>query len=270
MERFTLTDKLVQESIKILSKINRNDKSLNLIIVGGMACQAYLKKPSLYRPINDIDTMTPIKISYSEFEDKLGKKIAEDLYKLGYASTFSKTIYGYEVKSNEEEDEFFIHISKFSNAYLERHSKWKQREVENAKEIEIMEIKGYPILIHRIEDVLVNKTRRIGRLKIKGYVQDEQLEEFEKFLEEDFESVGSANLTKKLEDVKQIRASLIYITKENFTNNTDKINSYKVKKDLYDIASLSRTIIEGKEPFDINYFRNALSTIPSIEDIYPN
>ena len=263
MGKFTLKDRLVQESLKTLSDLNSHIVDLDIVIVGGIACQAYSISPDFYRPTNDIDSLTSRQVSPKEFREDLGKNISDYLIKAGYITSLGKTRYGYEIRSQEDGEDFFIHISKFSNAYLKRHKEWKQREIENAKKITIPEVKNYPVLVHRIEDILANKARRIGRLKQQGYVSDEKLEEWQRFLEEDFEGLGSVDLIKKLERVEQTRNNLLDINQENFSKNIHKLNMYKTQKDLYDIALLSRTIIEGKETLNIQYLRNALTTVPT-------
>ena len=90
------------------------------------------------------------------------------------------------------------------------------------------------------------------------------LQEWNRFIEEDFDSLGNIDLIKKLNRTKQARAELIGVGPENFSQNIDALNTYKVTKDLYDISVLSRTIIDGKEPLDSFYLRNAISSIPSI------
>ena len=128
MEKFTLKNRLVQESLKTLSDLNRHIVDLDIIIVGGIACQTYSISPDFYRPTNDIDSLTSRQVSPKEFKEGLGKKISDYLIKAGYITNLGKTRYGYEIRSQEDGEDFFIHISKFSNGYLERHKEWKQRE----------------------------------------------------------------------------------------------------------------------------------------------
>jgi len=263
MTKFTLRDKLVQKSLRKISDLHNEKPDLLLVTVGGLAVQSYTTNPELYRPTNDADLMTSRIISSQEFRESIGKEISDYLLNVGYESTLGKTRDGYEVKVDDKDQDFFIHLSKFSKAYLQRNNHWKHREFNNAKEVYVAELGGYPILVHRIEDILANKARRLGKLNRSGFVVESNLEEWERFLDEDFGGLGNVDLAQKLRTAEKVRSKLIGIGPENFSQNTDTLNKYKVIKDLYDLAILSRTILEGKEPLDIFYLRNALSTIPT-------
>lgn len=267
MEKFTLKDRLVKESLKSISELDNED--LNIIIVGGVACQLYSVSPDFLRPTSDLDSLPSYQISSKEFRESVGKDISSHLAKLGYPITLGKKRFSYELGTKEDNEPFFIHIARFSDSYFKRHKEWKQREIDNAKVIYVPEIEGRPLLIHRIEDVLANKARRLRMLEREGYITDENLEEWQKFQDEDINKLGSVDLNKKLEYIKQIRGSLVNITKKNFTTNQSqsRINSYKVLKDLYDITLLSRTILEGEELIDIAYLRESLAALPAYKSI---
>ncbi|HLC61593.1 MAG TPA: hypothetical protein VJI52_01090 [Candidatus Nanoarchaeia archaeon] len=268
MERFTLSDKLVQTSLESLARINSKTTDLKLVLVGGMACQAHSANPELYRPTNDLDVLPSRGLSYPEFRDDVGQKIVEVLDGRGYPSSLGRTRLGYEVASNDGADVFYTHLGKLTASYLARHAHWKQREIDNAQELEIQGVKERPVLVHRIEDVLANKTRRIGKLQQMGYLSNQQQAEFEKFLDEDFESLGSIELVARLDFLKLVRESLLDITPENFSANFDRLNHYKVLKDLYDVCLLSRVIIEGGAPLNTEYLRIAMSTLPTITHVH--
>ena len=248
-----------------ISDLHSDKPDLLLVTVGGLAVQSYTTNPDLYRPTNDADLMASRRILPSEFREEIGKEISDYLMSVGYGSTLGKTRYGYEVRVDDHDQVFFIHLSKFSDAYLQRNNHWKQREFKNAKEVYVSELDGYPIMVHRIEDIFANKARRLGKLKNRGFVIASDLEEWNRFLEEDFEGLGNVDLVRKLRAAEQVRGRLVGISQDNFSQNQDILNRYKVTKDLYDLAILSRTIIDGKEPLDILYLKNALSAIPSIE-----
>ena len=267
MTKFTLRDKVVQESLRKISELNNEELHLLLVTVGGLAVQIYTINPELYRPTNDVDIMTSRRIPTYEFKEVIGKEISDYMKSTGYESKLGKTRYGYEIIMNDKGQEFYVHLSKFSKAYLRRNAHWKFREFDNAKEVYVKELGGYPILVHRIEDILANKARRISKLKEEGFVMGQNLEEWYMFLEKDFERLGEMDLAQKLQNVERTRDTLTkIINRENFSQNKDTLNKYKVMKDLYDLAVLSRTIIEGKEPLEIPYLEQALSTIPTMID----
>ena len=245
-----------------VSDINKRDR-LALVQVGGLAVQAY-SDPQFYRPTNDLDLMCSVTLSPSEFREGIGKDIGDSLERKGYETEKRKARYGYEIRSSEEGSSFYVHVSKFSPAYLERHGHWKSREFEQAKLRPMPEIGGTPVLVHRIEDIMANKARRLGNLTSKGYVFGPNLEEWESFLEGDLEKLGAQNLQARLKGVLESRDRLLYVGPENFQENITMVGQHKVLKDLYDLAILSRAISEGEE-FDREYLTNALSTIPSID-----
>jgi hypothetical protein len=265
MEKFTLKDGLVKCSLKKISEMNAHNPWFSPILVGGLAVQLYTIKPEFYRPTNDADLMILEKISPGEFRTNIGEEISKDLQNKGYAVKLGKARYGYEIRTRQGRQLFFIHLSKFSDSYMERHCHWKKREFENAKIISLSKLGRYPLIVHRLEDILSNKARRLHKLEKGGYVYGKNLEEWQKFLAKEFEELGKIDLGKKLENTKKIRQNLVGIGPENFLKNIDLLNYYKVIKDLYDIAVLSRTIIEGKEKLEYSYLDNALSTIPSIK-----
>ena len=265
MVKFTLRDRLVQQSLRKISDLYSEKPDLFLVTVGGLAVQSYTTNPELYRPTNDANLMTLRRIPKSEFREVIVKEISDYLKTEGYESKLGKTRYGYEIRVDDEGQEFYIHLSKFSDAYLQRNAHWKFREFDNAKKVYITELGVYPLWVHRIEDVLANKARRLGKLNKNGFVVESDLEEWNRFLDEDFEGLGNVDLAQKLRTAEQVRGTLIGIGPENFSQNTDTLNKYKVTKDLYDLAILSKTILDGKEPLDIPYLRNALATIPTIE-----
>lgn len=261
MVKFTLKDRLVQQSLKKISILNAKRRDLMFVVVGGMSVQAYATSSNFYRSTNDIDLMLSRNISTSEFREDIGKEISDSLDADGYRTLLGKTRYGYEVRINNGNQDFFIHLGKFSAAYMERNNQWKQREFKNAKEVYLPELDRYPLVVHRIEDVFANKARRLRKLKSYGYVVGPDLQEWDRFTEEDFESLGNINLMAKLNHVMQMREKLIDIGPENFSQNIDALNTYKVAKDLYDISVLSRAVIDGTESLDNLYLRNAIPTI---------
>jgi len=258
MIKFTLKDKLVQQSLKKISTLNNKKHDLMFVTVGGMSVQAYATSSDFYRPTNDIDLMLSKNISTSEFREDIGKEISDSLGVDGYSTLLGKTRYGYEIRTRDENQDFFIHLGKFSAAYMERNGQWKQREFKNAKEIYLPELNGHPLIVHRIEDIFANKARRLRRLKSCGYVVGSDLQEWDRFTEEDFEGLGNIDLVAKLSRTNQIREKLIDIGPENFSQNIDALSAYKVTKDLYDLSVLSRTVIDGKESLDNLYLRKAM------------
>lgn len=261
MIKFTLKDRLVQESLKAVSNLNREQRDFSLVQVGGFAVQLYCPDSTLYRPTNDVDLMCSSSFTFKEFKEKIGTNIKDFLEKKGYVINFGKNRYGYEIGSSEDSNYFLIHVTKFAQAYLERHSKWKKREFKNARERKIREIGDNPVLVHRIEDVMANKARRIRKLKTRGHVFGGDLTDWESFLNLEFEKLGNRNLHSTLQKLLGFREELIAIKRENFSDNLTKIEEYKVKKDLYDLSVLSKAILEGEE-FDKEYFKNALPTTP--------
>ncbi len=261
MDKFTLGDGLVQLSLKALSCIDKYIDDLKPVLVGGIAVQIYSVSPKFYRPTNDIDVLTFRRIPVSEFKREVAHVIGLYLNAFHYDTASGKTRYGYEVSTNDNGELFFIHLSNFTDAYRQRHGEWKKREIDNAKLIEIPGIKNYCFRVHRIEDILANKARRIGKLEREGYMTPEQEEEILRFRAGDFEKLGSVNLAERLDRVVDKRAGLLHIGKDNFNENVGLLNRYKITKDLYDVALLSRTIIEGKEPLDLPYLKIAMSAI---------
>ncbi len=261
MTRFTLSDKLVQASIRTLSKLEKEVADLKIVLVGGMGVQVYCKNPEWYRPTNDLDVLASEQISSREFKDDLGKKIVGHLNDEGYHSSLEKERFTYAVKSQEGGEDFYIHIPRSTLLYVKRHSEWKKGEIKNAKKVEIPEVSGYPILINRIEDFLATKALRITRLSRQSYLSPQQQEELEKFREEDFKALGAVNLAKKLEDSETLRKQ-IYDKAMGSSKDLPKYRRYQASKDLYDLALLSRVIIDGKEPLDIVYLRKSLSYLP--------
>ena len=146
MIKFTLKDKLVQQSLKKISTLNNKKDDLMFIIVGGLSVQAYATSSDFYRPTNDVDLMALRRISPSEFREDIGKEISSYLDMNGYKSKLGKTRYGYEIRTGDKGENFFIHLTKFSETYLKRNNRWKQREFRNAKKIYLSELGDCPVI----------------------------------------------------------------------------------------------------------------------------
>lgn len=203
MSDYTLKDKIVQDSLVKISQLNSVSQDALYIVVGGIAIQSYAQYPELYRPTNDIDILVTKNIVPSDFKTGVGKEISDYLTNQGYQNKQKKIHYGYEIIASEKNSELFIHLSKFSDVYLDRNRNWKYREFSNAKEISPAELGGCPLLVHRIEDIIANKSKRLRSLETIGFVNDVDLSEWQSLQNEEFESLGSANLRSKLKMIEE-------------------------------------------------------------------
>ncbi|MCJ7450453.1 MAG: hypothetical protein MUP58_01800 [Candidatus Nanohaloarchaeota archaeon QJJ-9] len=131
-----------------------------------------------------------------------------------------------------------MHISRYTNSYWDRNKDWKLREIENASE---MQIPGsdHEILTVGIEDILATKADRINQLEEKGYVDGKYREHWKEFLSGNLERLKeSDDIYREKGRIDGMRNALSLIPKEKFRENIDKVNRYKVKKDIYDMKIL--------------------------------
>ncbi len=259
MAQFSLEDRVVQSSIKTLTEINERNPERKLVIVGGIACQLYCTDPKLYRPTNDVDILFMHQMSAAEFKDTLGKDIACRMAAQGYPSILSKGRGSHEVATKEDGKTFYIHVARFSKPYLGKHKDWKSREIDNAKTM-TKEGLPYNILVHRIEDIMANKSRRLRRFEKDGHIRGRCKEEWETFQDENFDLLANQDLQYKLQHIIKESETFENMTVDEFAKNYPDVCFYKVHKDLYDIALLCRTVLEGKQDFDIKYLRDAIPT----------
>lgn len=255
-DKFTLEDKITQESLKAISR-HSDFESLKTAVVGGFLVQLYSEKIRLFRPTDDIDIMPTGILKGQFFSDNIYSPISEEFKE--YETKKERNSKGFGIVLHENSVPFFIHYTKFTKNFLERNREWKEREFNNLVIIEPQMIGGYPLIVQRIEDVLANKGRRINYIRKKYSLTPRQRDRWDAFVEGQIEYLGDLDLINELERVKRKRKILRdYFDIHNPQNPKEAIYQYKAMKDFYDIALLSRVILEG-HPFDLNYFRESLS-----------
>jgi len=265
-EKYTVNDKLVQDSLRAISFSN-SISNIELILVGGMASQLHLRKDygDFLRPTHDVDTVPSRPIVSHDFKGSLREHMFAFLQNEGYKTTNGKkTRYGFELIINDQNDIFFIHLNKYPKSIYEKNKKTKDREAENAVEFEISSAENIKysnrVRAFRVEDIITNKIIRLKKLESHRVMGPSERENFNILKMERFDNLANINFNDYLVKLIEERAEMqkIAYDTEKFNN---KIGTYKIRKDLYDISLLAKGVVDKKLTFDQQYYKNALSDI---------
>lgn len=252
----TLEDKLPQQVIQVANTLREN----KLIVVGGMAVQAYTQDQTTHRPTDDIDLLPQYPMSVEEFRE-IAPSFLDAAQKEGISATRKKGHRSYEIEYTEKGTNrpFFAHISFFSPNYWARHGQWKQREIENAQTI--THPTAGDISVFRIEDVLANKLRRLRNLRRNDELTQEQGLLVEALTNADIEQVAKQDTRNMLPQIIDYRWNIIQSLAGTRYADNNTIGQYKGQKDLYDIGVLAQEIMQGKQHFEEPYYKESIQSI---------
>ncbi|MDD4353230.1 MAG: hypothetical protein PHN56_02100 [Candidatus Nanoarchaeia archaeon] len=237
------------------------------IIVGGVAVQLYCKEDKLKRPTNDIDFLP----EYLGFIGKntlsdVGEKFQSESKKMNYYIEHSKNRGGYEIKMfNGEYAPLFFHLSTFSENYWEKHFNEKKREIEHAN---IISDKKYTVKVHNLEDLVVNKTKRLNYMDNQGLLNESESKKLSDIRSGQIESAYfEFDPEQKLDEFVNLRRDNLNECGEPESQGKEywtSLNNVKILKDFYDLGLIGMMVVNGQEKFDIKYFLDSIKLLPSL------
>lgn len=187
MLQFTLSNDLVEQSLLAVANVNGIAQDLDLTVVGGIACQLYIEESQFFRPTNDLDVMSKRRIENSEFKGGLGQKILEHLNQFGYEGMLRESQFSHEIII-EDNLPFYIHISRHSRNYYNRHQDRIARETSNANHMLIPDSEQ-EIAVVRMEDIVSKKALRLEGIMNRGYLSMHEQEILSSIMEGDIDSL---------------------------------------------------------------------------------
>lgn len=265
--KFTLENKVIKDTLRCIAE-NFSYPVNKFIIVGGFGVQIYSKKNNKnipLRPSSDIDILPSPLLTKVKFKEKIVPTFQKYLNEIDNGL---KTRNSYQIKTGEGVDDFFIHITRFSSEYINRHWSWKKREIDNSQKVNIEDVGE--INVFRLEDILANKIRRLGRLYTTNNVKNEKDREYIKnIIKTDFDSFiedYAIDISNQFNQTLEKRTMLLQkINQKNFIDNIEEITDFKILKDIFDCYSLLANY--KNTGFDKSYFKSAISNIPSVSQI---
>lgn len=259
MAKYTLNNVIPTETLSSLEELYKRNNNHDCIVVGGFAVQMYSPYRSLLRGTNDLDIILPKIISNEEFKNGIGSSLKEILEEKGFNARLRKGHRAYEVDLEEAEGNFCIHLSRFSPSYWKRSKDWKQREAKNAIRKTIKDI-DTSLLVHRLEDVLANKARRLRKLDSEGYITGKNRNYWSNLQNYEFNKLAENDLEGKLNHIELLKNQIPTVVNRKNKEAYDTLKDYKVEKDIYDVSLLSRAIVEGYETIEKEYLDIGMNT----------
>ena len=235
-KRYTLDDTLFKYALARGSNTEGAfDDESRIMVVGGVATQLNSYDQNLLRPTTDIDLIVDKATSKNDrkkWAQYLGQKVERE----GHSVSYGLSRYGARVSFDDLERSLLIHLDCFGRNYFNRYKKKMEGEYERA---EIHEVLDTQVRCQCPMDIIINKLRRIKVLK--GF-NDIDLNSYEKnffsLLEDaQFDDVNTDRLEDMLENsVKERNQTIEDLSREGFESVKQRINQYKVGKDIYDIS----------------------------------
>lgn len=251
---FNVLEDIVQHTIASVGTIERNSSpSQRNLIVGGMATQLHsLAYPQLLRPTLDLDlTNCEDYKDYKDFSDRMGDPLLKEIRKRGYQAQSKAGRLGYEVKvmkgqGDQAQELFFIHLDALPQPYRENEKMDTSERIKNSIK---MEVKGVPVHVTRIEEIIPRKLKRL-RDKIQEMTDgDELLESLHAYVEQGRWS--DLSIIPLDEWVTRITESQNEFTAHKITRPPAR---YVASKDLFDVCLLSRVIEANPAKFNRSYY----------------
>ncbi|MFA5332966.1 MAG: hypothetical protein WC376_00530 [Candidatus Nanoarchaeia archaeon] len=244
-----------------------------IIVVGGVAVQIYCKQyfpkdEKLLRVTNDTDFLPEYLgfISKNSLVD-IGNKFDIALYNQGffnYHVSHSKNRGGYEIAMYDKSDNtspVFFHLSTFSEGYWKKHYDEKKREIENAN---IIKTKDYSVKVHNLEDLVVNKTKRLNFMDNQGLLDEEESQKLSEIRS------GNIKIACLNFDPETKIEEFINLRRENYCEDSSEmqnkeyltyLNNTKILKDFYDLGMIGMIVEDNKEKFNIEYFLKSMKLL---------
>jgi len=247
---YTLKDEIVYRSLYAVAALNLD----NLYLVGGIALQFYVvffNSNLPLRPTNDVDFSTIPPLKTSEFNE-IYKKV-----EINVKDGKGKDREGFYIVIGPEEDPFFLHFEKPTNAHWEKIAKYRIKTWENSRifyispnlkddGIEIYAEKAQEnsqrLRVARIEEIYAAKIRRQIYVEGKMDYRPPEIEDPYFYLYE----------------LEKARQSLSSYFEASIEEGTRKRLIYNSKKDAYDLWVIESLIRLGID-FDYKYAEEVLN-----------
>lgn len=234
------------------------DDNRKIMVVGGAASQLNMKdRSSLLRPTTDIDFITNA-VSTKNQKRGWARLLEERITKDGYVVKGGLTRYGAEVRFSNCKPDFILHLDCFGNGFFERHKKRIDGEYERA---ELVKVNDFDVRYHSPMDIIINKIRRIKSLEDANRIQ---LSSDHKYIldliyDAQFDDIDTSTLHKCLETVLRVRNQTVEdLGRYGYNQVINKIENYKLIKDLYDICGLIDSCRIKNKKIPKKEFREAL------------
>jgi hypothetical protein len=265
---YTLNSEEMKKGLEFIPKY------IPVMVVGGVAVQLYCKNyfpkdEKLLRPTNDIDFLP----EYAGFISKpslseIGAKFNLDIESKNSGEYFvvhSKNRGGYEIALYDLDEKYspiFFHLSTFSKGYWNKHYEEKFREISNG--VKISNEKS-SLKVHKLEDLIVNKTKRLNYLDTAGLLSEEESTKLSNIRSGKIESAYlNFDPDSKLEEFIELRRK--NLNNENEPRDLNKetptyLEETKIMKDFYDLGIIGMIFQEKKEKFDEVYFSKSMTML---------
>ncbi|RLJ08237.1 MAG: hypothetical protein DRP13_02645 [Candidatus Aenigmatarchaeota archaeon] len=265
--KFTIKDKIVEDSLVAVSLYNQDQQSYTVVVTGGIANQIYISNyfPELLRPTHDVDLIIYPKIDASFFRNNTGPFFAKELNRYNPEVNILRHVY--EIKTeNEDGDIFLVHSYKYTRNGWERQKRNIERQVSNANEI-INPKTNKPLKIIRPEDLLFTKLSRIEKIKNSLDFSDGLEKHYKDFIERDWNRLAEIEIYIWLETLKKQKTRLPAFYDRGEDEFKKELRRYTASKDMFDVSVISRLISEEKIEFDERYYDEILqeNNVLSIE-----
>ena len=252
---FGLKDEIVVDTLKS-SDFENNE---NVILVGGLVPQIYGKeREDIYRKTLDADLITPESISMEDFKDKFSetlKRLSSKNYQVqfkGGRNNYSMKIMNSQNKPDSKN--FFLNLDYLDSNIYNFFNDYIKKQVLNSKDVEF---KGSFLRVESLEELFPMK---ISRLMNKSKDSDFNFVGGKKFLENVLCSEFS---DLALIDLEGLRKGLEFYQMlfSNGKMKSNRVNDYKIIKDLFDLSASARIIMDNQYDFDCDRYKENLERV---------
>lgn len=155
---YSLLEPPILDSLSALARISNRE---NLLVKGGigLSLHCYQKTNMCGRKTDDLDAISKIYFTKSEFTTKIGMEIILQLQQMGYQPELRDIHKAFGIRvlgQNDFQDAFFFCIPRTSKKYWDIYNKVTMEEFTNAIEMNVPE-RGDKVYVARIEDILAPK-----------------------------------------------------------------------------------------------------------------
>jgi len=205
-------------------------------IVGGAAIQLYTSDPLLFRPTNDVDISPRRRLKNAEIK-KWGVRAGFNLSEMGHNIESRESRMGYQVEFLNLEEPFFLHLDNITKKTWELLPRILQDQYERAR---TFRIRDQNLRVVSPEDSITSKLYRLCSMAHQGLVTGEDKVNTS-FLREGL--IDDVMLPTSMEDTLEEIVRLRYRTTELLSKQTYRevkahLDTYKAKKDLFDILAI--------------------------------